>query len=80
MAPSVDQLRKEYNLFSEDAKKYKSANFIFDLEDADSTYLRLLIKRDEKYLEILKIENHIRIPVVKHRLNRYRQLLNEVMV
>ena len=80
MAPSVDQLRKEYNLFSEDAKKYKAANLIFDLEDADSTYLRLLIKRDEKYLEILKMsENHIRVPAVEHRLNRYRQLL-EVMV
>ena len=80
MAPSIDQLRKEYTLFSEDAKKYKASNLIFDLEDADSTYLRLLIKRDEKYLEILKIENHIRVPAVEHRLNRYRQLLNEVMV
>ena len=79
---SLDQLHKEYESRAETARKYARANFIFDLHDADTHYLKLLIAREEAYFNYKKAEvnddaffNHRYAPVICHKIQQFKNRL-----
>lgn len=45
---TLDKLRKEYGKLRETRENYGTANLIFDLNDADSTYIKLCLQ-DKKH-------------------------------
>lgn len=78
---TVEQLKKEYENHSTACKKYRLANCIHDLTGADSTYLKLLIKRNKAELEYRKAAGqNIHLPRIRHQLQRYRTLLSLIGV
>lgn len=81
---TLEELRQEYESKATSAKKYATANFIFGLDDADTTYLQLLIERDTAYFNYKKLEvgeptfSRLHAPVINHRLGRYQDLLKSI--
>ena len=81
---TLEELKQEYESKAEAAKKYKIANLIFSLEEADSHYLKLLIERDTAYKPYLRLKvgetsfKHLHEPVIDHRIQRYKGLLRSI--
>ena len=84
-SPTIDQLKKDYTVKSEKARRYASANFIFDFYDADETYLRLLIEREQAHYDYKRAEvnddtffNHRYAPVINHRIETFKKRLSTI--
>ncbi|MBR1749046.1 MAG: hypothetical protein IJ743_04530 [Bacilli bacterium] len=82
---TLDTLKSEYEKKSDAARRYASANFIFDFYDADETYLRLLIEREEAHYDYKRAEvnddtyfNHRFAPVINHRIQTFKKRLSTI--
>ena len=56
---TLENLRKEYGKLRETRENYGTANLIFDLNDEDSTYIKLCIQEQKAYKELKKAERYI---------------------
>ena len=84
-SPTIDQLKQEYDNKCEKARRYASANFIFDFYDADETYLRLLIEREQAHYNYKRAKvnddtffNHRFAPVINHRIKTFKNRLSSI--
>ena len=82
---TLDELKTEYENKADAAKRYARANFIFDLYDADKTYLKLLIAREEAYFDYKKAEvnddtffNRRYAPIINHRIQQFKNRLKSI--
>ncbi len=81
---NVDILRKEYDKLNNSRKNYARANFIFDLNDADSTYLKLSIQTEQAFRELKKAElsefefNKLYAPVINYRIQSLESRLKNL--
>ena len=81
---TVSTLQKEYNRLKTIRDNYASANFIFDLNDADSTYLKLCIQTEEAYRELKKAElpefkfQRLYAPVISYRIEGLKSRLDNL--
>ena len=84
MNTTIATLRKEYNRLNTIKKNYASANFIFDLNDADPTYLKLCIQTEEAYRELKKAElsefkfQRYYAPVISYRIAGFKSRLSNL--
>ena len=76
---SLDQLHDEYETLAEKARRYARANFIFDFQDADLTYAKLLLKREKAYYNYKKAKtanddyfNYRFAPVINHKIQLFK--------
>ena len=83
---TISTLQKEYNKLNTIKKNYASANFIFDLNDADTTYLKLCIQTEEAYRELKKEEvsefrfQRYYAPVITYRIEGLKSRLDNLKV
>ena len=86
MNTTITALRKEYTKLKKIRDNYASANFIFDLNDADSTYLKLCIQTEEAYRELKKAElsefkfQRYYAPVISYRIAGLKSRLSKLKI
>lgn len=81
---TLEDLRKEYGKLRETRENYGNANLIFDLNDADSTYLKLRISEEKAFLELKRAEvsefrfNRYFAPVINYRIQNLENRLSNL--
>lgn len=81
---TLDKLRKEYGKLRETRENYGTANLIFDLNDADSTYIKLCLQEQKAYKELKKAElsefkfNRLYAPVINYRIQNLENRLSNL--
>lgn len=86
MSNTTFTLREEYDKLRKIRDNYASANFIFDLNDADSTYLKLCIQTEEAYRELKKAEvseikfQRLYAPVIAYQIASLKSRLNNLKI
>ena len=83
---TLENLRKEYGKLRETRENYGNANLIFDLNDADSTYLKLRLKEEKAYRELKRAEvsefrfNRYFAPVINYRIQNLENRLSNLQL